>query len=490
MSRYKAVVIGGGLGGLATALRLSVRGWNVSVYEKEAAMGGKMNSLSLGGFKFDTGPSLITMPWVFSELFESAGERMDEHLHLQPVEPLGHYVFDDGVSFPVSSSLPQWLETLQNLELHGEQKFLEFMRLGARLFNLSSRAFFRRSPFEPPDRETLRAVRNMPLRRAWGRYHRTIEKFFKSPYLRIIYERFPTYVGSSPYLVPATLNLIPFIEHAFGGWYVRGGLYSIIESLTGLLKKKGVSLFTGCRVSKIFSRDRVIKGVELENGSFHDCDVVIMNGDASLTPLLLEEPGARPLALPDRSLSGFVMLIGTSCRLPDLEHHTVYFSGDYGKEFAELFNQNKFPDDPTIYVSMPSKNDRTVVPPNGETLFIMANAPAVGADYWDEKRTASARRIVFQRLSKGGFPDIESDTVVSAVRTPRWIEEAYDMPGGAIYGTHSHGWRKAFLRPPNRDRKYGGLYYAGGSTHPGGGTPTVLMSAQITSELILKYEGE
>jgi phytoene dehydrogenase-like protein len=133
MSRYKAVVIGGGLGGLATALRLSVRGWNVSVYEKEAAMGGKMNSLSLGGFKFDTGPSLITMPWVFSELFESAGERMDEHLHLQPVEPLGHYVFDDGVSFPVSSSLPQWLETLQNLELHGEQKFLEFMRQGARL---------------------------------------------------------------------------------------------------------------------------------------------------------------------------------------------------------------------------------------------------------------------------------------------------------------------------------------------------------------------
>jgi phytoene desaturase len=449
-----------------------------------------MNSWAPEGFKFDTGPSLLTMPWIFSELFESVGEEINDHVRFQPVEPLAHYVFDDGVRFQVSASLPRWLETLRNLEPKGEQRFLEFMHLGAKIFTLSAHTFFRRSPYEPPDRETLGALRHMPFRRAWGRYHRTIRSFFKSPHLRRMYERFPTYVGSSPYRIPATLTLIPFLEHAFGGWYVEGGLYRIVESLVGLLQKRGVALYTGHRVNRIVSRKRQVKGIELEDGSFHGCDAAIMNGDASLARVLLREPGATPLPESERSLSGFVMLIGTKCRLPDLTHHTVYFSSDYRIEFAELFNRRRFPDDPTVYVSMPSKSDRTVAPPNGEALFIMANAPANDSDAWDEQEIASARHNIFQRLRKGGFPDIERDIVVSTVWTPRRIAASYEMPGGAIYGTHSHGWRRAFLRPPNKDRRHRGLYYVGGSTHPGGGTPTVLMSAHITSELIRKYEGK
>lgn len=489
MTRPKAIVIGGGLGGLAVALRLAGQNWDVTVYEQGAFMGGKMNSWSREGFKFDTGPSLITMPWIFSALFESGGEQINDHVRFQPVEPLAHYVFDDGFRFHVSASLPKWLETLRNLEPQGEQRFLEFMHLGARLFTLSSHTFFRRSPFEPPDRETLAELRHMPFRRAWGRYDRTIRSYFKSPHLRRMYERFPTYVGSSPYRIPATLTLIPFLEHAFGGWYVKGGLYCIVESLVGLLKKRGVTLCTGQRVHRIISHKKQIKGIELEDGSFHACDVAIMNGDASLAPVLLREPGAMPLSESDRSLSGFVMLLGIKRRLPDLAHHTVYFSADYREEFGALFNGRRFPEDPTVYVSMPSKSDRTIAPPNGETLFIMANAPANDGDAWDEKKSASARRRVFRRLRKGGFPDIERDIVVSTVWTPHRIAKSYDMPGGAIYGAHSHGWRRAFLRPPNKDRRHRGLYYVGGSTHPGGGTPTVIMSAHITSELIRKYEG-
>jgi phytoene desaturase len=489
VNRPKAIVIGGGLGGLATALRLAGRNWDVTVYEQGATMGGKMNSWTREGFKFDTGPSLLTMPWIFSELFESVGEQINDHVRFQPVEPLAHYVFDDGIGFQVSASLPQWLKTLRNLEPQGERRFLELMHLGARLFTLSVHTFFRRSPFETPDREALVALRHMPFRRAWGRYDRTIHSFFRSPHLRRMYERFPTYVGSSPYHIPATLTLIPFLEHAFGGWYVKGGLYCIVESLVGLLEKRGVALCTGQRVHRIISRKEQIKGIELENGAFHGCDVAIMNGDASLARVLLRQPGAIALSESDRSLSCFVLLIGIKCRLPDLAHHTVYFSADYREEFAELFNRRRFPQDPTVYVSMPSKGDRTIAPPNGETLFIMANAPANDSDAWDEQKIASARHRVFQRLRKSGFPDIERDIVVSTVWTPRRMAESYNMPGGAIYGTHSHGWRRAFLRPPNKDRRHCGLYYVGGSTHPGGGTPTVLMSAHITSELIRKYEG-
>jgi phytoene desaturase len=262
-----------------------------------------------------------------------------------------------------------------------------------------------------------------------------------------------------------------------------------VESLESLLEKRGVSLCTGQRVHRIVSRKGKVNGIELNDGSFHGCDVAIMNGDASLARVMLGEPGAMPLFESARSLSAFVMLIGIKRRLPDLAHHTVYFSPDYSEEFGDLFNHRRFPEDPTVYVSIPSKSDRTIVPPDGETLFIMANAPANDGDTWDEQDIASARRRIFQRLHKGGFPDIERETAVSTIWTPRRIGASYDMPGGAIYGTHSHGWRKAFLRPPNKDRRHGGLYYVGGSTHPGGGTPTVLMSANITSELIHKYEG-
>jgi phytoene dehydrogenase-like protein len=247
-------------------------------------------------------------------------------------------------------------------------------------------------------------------------------------------------------------------------------------------------LYTGSPVRAIVSRNRKIRGVELKDGSFHNCDVAIMNGDASLARVLLGEPGAKPLPESDRSLSGFIMLLGIQRRLADLAHHTVYFSADYKEEFNDLFHRRTFPADPTVYVSMPSKKDRSIAPVDGETLFIMANAPANDQDPWGEQAIASARRCVFHRLQKSGFPDISKQVATSTVQTPRTMAETYGMPGGAIYGTHSHGWRKAFLRPPNKDRRYGGLYYVGGSTHPGGGTPTVLMSAQITSELIRRYE--
>ena len=489
VNKKKAIVIGGGLGGLAVALRLAVRRWDVTVYEQGSTLGGKMNRWSCDEFKFDTGPSLITMPWVFSELFEVAGENLNDHSQLQAVEPLARYVFDDGLRFEATTSLPNWLETLNKLEPQGGNHFLQFMQLGSRLFRLSERTFFRRAPSEPPDKESLMALRDFPLRRAWGRYDRTIQTFFKSRYLRMMYERFPTYVGSSPYCTPAMLTLIPFLEHAFGGWYVKGGLYCLVEGLVRLAEKCGVTLCIGQRVNRIISSKSRIKGIELADGSFHGCEVVIMNGDASIAPVLLGEPEAVPLPEPDRSLSGFVMLLGIKRRLPDIAHHTVYFSSDYHAEFGDLFDRRCFPKDPTVYVSMPSYTDRSIAPPDGETLFIMANAPANDRDSWNDQDVDKARSRVFHRLLKGGFPDIEHDIAVSATWTPRRMAATYDMPGGAIYGAHSHGWRKAFLRPPNKSNRYKGLYYVGGSTHPGGGTPTVLMSAHITTDLIRKYEG-
>jgi phytoene desaturase len=424
------------------------------------------------------------MPWIFEDLFTAAGSRLSEHLELVEMQPLARYVFADGTSFDYTTSLPAWLETVRSIEPADVDGFWRFLRLGARIFELSSATFFRRSPIEPPDRRALADLRHLPLRHAWGNYHAAVEAHFKSPYLRQLFDRYPTYVGSSPHAAPATLAIIPYIEFAYGGWYVTGGLYRIVEALCELAGRLGVELRTGARVTRIEHEGRTARGVTLDTGERLEADVVVMNGDASEAPALLGRAGAHGLPVAERSMSGLVWLLATKHSLPAQRHHTVFFSADYRREFADLFEHRRFPSDPTVYVNIPSRTDRTVVPGDGETVFVMANAPANDGQTWDAATTEAARAATFERLARGGFPDLGSDTVWSEVWTPDRIAARYLMPGGAIYGTHSHGWRHAFLRPPNKDRAIAGLYYVGGSTHPGGGTPTVLMSAEIVSGLI------
>jgi phytoene desaturase len=207
-----------------------------------------------------------------------------------------------------------------------------------------------------------------------------------------------------------------------------------------------------------------------------EADIVIMNGDSNTLHELLGE-NYQP---DDRSMSGFVTLLGIRRDLPELQQHSIFFSADYAREFSQIFQENRFPDDPTVYVNAPSRADRSLVPNGrGETLFIMANAPATA-----RPEIGEFRKRVFERLRKGGFPDIENDIAVEDCWTPARIQERYLMPGGSIYGSGSHGWKNAFLRPPNRHSRVPNLYRVGGSTHPGGGTPTVLLSAEITCGLI------
>ena len=487
--KKRVVVIGSGLGGLAATVRLAAAGHEVVLCEQGHSFGGKMNCWTEQGFRFDTGPSLITMPWIFREIFEAVGSRIEDHLQLVPVSPICEYLYPDGTRFNYSSSMPEWLETVRNLDRRDVEGFMSFMRLGAQLYELSRDTFLRYRPADWFGHTDIGSLRHLPWRYGWGNYHRTVAAHFRSPHLQQLYDRYPTYVGSCPYRSPATFALIPYVEFMFGDWYIMGGLYRMVESLLTIARQQGVTLLTGARVTDIRHSGGQVCGVTLADGTRLPADVVVMNGDASQAPHLLGETGApAELAPADRSMSGLVFLIGTRQTLPRLNHHAVFFSSDYRQEFDDLFERRRFPDEPTVYVNAPSRSDRSLVPGEGETLFIMANAPANHNDPWDEAQIAEARRRVFAVLAAGGFPNLESEIAVSNVYTPRKIGTNYLMPGGAIYGTHSHTWKKAFLRPPNKDRKYGGLYFVGGSTHPGGGTPIVLTSARIVSELIERYE--
>ncbi len=447
-----------------------------------------MNLWSSQGFRFDTGPSLITMPWIFDDLFRVAGTRLEDHCELVCLHPLARYIFDDGLQINYSTALPDWLATIRDIEPRDVEGFFRYMRLGARIYELSRVTFLRRMPGEKPDRKTLAALRHLPLRHSWGNYHRTVVAHFCSPYFQQLFDRYPTYVGSSPYKIPATFTIIPYLEYAFGGWYVLGGLYRLIECLVELLQRAQVNLINNMEVVSIEHQGKGISGIVLADGIRIPADVVIMNGDPSRVPQLLGKHLSAGLPVQDRSLSGVVILLGISRTLPQFHHHAIYFSRDYHQEFHQLFHEQRFPDDPTVYVNIASRSDRSLVPGGGETLYLMANAPANGGS-WDTRMIGEVRRKILERIRKGGFPDIESDIVVSDIWTPGRMASQYLMPGGVIYGTNSHGWKRAFLRPPNVDRFYRGLYYVGGGTHPGGGTPTVLLSAEITSRLIEKHAG-
>lgn len=486
MKARQAVVIGGGLGGLATALRLSVRGWQVVLCEKNARLGGKMNLFAQDGLRFDTGPSLVTMPWVFRELFSDAGEDMDSHVRLMPVHPPGKYSFADGSEFIYSSSLPRWLDTLRTISPADTDSFFRYMHLGSRLYQLSAATFLRRPITAPPDRTALHALRHLPLRHAWGNYHRTVKAFFRDRRLQQMFDRYPTFVGSSPYEVPATLTLIPYIEYALGGFHVQGGLYKMVEALEALLKTKGVVIRTSTAVSRIEHANRRVRGVTTSAGEFIPAHVVVMNGDVSTTEQLLGRQDARR-DIQDRSLSGFVILMTVTRDQLPLVHHNVFFSNDYRKEFDALCCEYRFPDDPTVYISAPGRTDTSLLTDNHEPLFVMANAPAK-EDIWDEQGVKTARENVLRRLRLSGLSNLEKLVVSERFITPQEIAQRDGAPDGAIYGQNSHGWRKAFFRPPNKDRAIRGLYYVGGTTHPGGGTPIVLLSARIAVELIERYE--
>lgn len=487
--KKRIVVIGSGLGGLAATVRLAAAGHDVTLCEQGETFGGKMNCWSEQGFRFDTGPSLITMPWIFREIFEAVGSRIEDHLSLVPVNPICEYLYPDGTRFNYSASMPDWLETVRNLDRRDVEGFMRFMRLGAQLYELSRDTFLRYRPVDWFKHTDIGSLRHLPWRYGWGNYHQTVASHFRSPHLQQLYDRYPTYVGSCPYRSPATFALIPYIEFMFGDWYILGGLYRMVESLVAIARQQGVTLLSGARVTRIEHSGNRVTAVRLADGSKLAADVVVMNGDASHAPQMLGEAGApAELAPRQRSMSGLVFLFGIRRTLPRLNHHAVFFSSDYRREFDDLFDRRRFPEEPTVYVNAPSRSDRSLVPGEGETLFVMANAPANDDEPWDDAAIADARRRVFQVLRAGGFPEIENDIAISNVYTPRKIGERYLMPGGAIYGTHSHNWKYAFLRPSNKHSRYEGLYFVGGSTHPGGGTPIVLTSARIVTELIERYE--
>jgi phytoene desaturase len=479
----RIVVIGAGVGGLAAATRLQSLGHQVTVCEQSGSIGGKLGTYSRDGYRFDTGPSLLTLPSVFTDLFAATGEPLERTLELRRVDPHCRYRFADGSQLEVLAHRDALLAAIH--DAFGPQAAADWSRFQSRAARMweVSRDPFVESPGPP---SLLSLARRQPTQLgviAPGRsLHWLARRMLHDPRLRTLLERYATYSGSDPRRAPAALATVSFVEQEYGCWYVNGGLHQLAAALADRLAPGALRLETG--VTRIELTAGQVSGVQLEaGGPVLPADIVVSGIDATqLYAELLPRRGLIPRAQP--SSAGFVVLLGLTSRPANLAHHTVFFpplSGTgYAAEFDAVF-AGRPAESPTVYVSAP--DDPTVSPAGGQAMFVLVNAPVQGLFDWDAPGVSDdyARSILALLASRG--LDVTDRIAFYETRTPADLARGVRAPGGAIYGTASHGPRSAFRRAANRS-PVPGLFLTGGSAHPGGGLPLVALSARTVAGLI------
>lgn len=488
------IVIGAGIGGLSAAIRLAAAGRAVTVLEKNPRPGGKMGELSLSGdsgtYRFDTGPSVITMRPAFERLFAAAGRRMQDYLSLLPVEPLTRYFYPGGHCLDISRQLERTLDGIAAIEPRDVEGYLAYLAYAARLYRITAPVFiFDRPPsfasvgkVAPADWSKIDGLRGM---------QQAIASHVHSAELRQLLGRFATYVGASPYRAPATLNVIAHVELNQGVWYPQGGIYQIAAAFERLALELGVQIRCGAEVKQIEVQDGRARGVVLDSGERLAASAVLANADAAGVYEKLLPSGAVPAAAVRRlsqaepSCSGFILFLGVRGQHPELAQHNIFFSSDYRREFDEIFGQGRPPVEPTIYAAITSKATPTDAPPGCENWFVLVNAPALGQGWDWEQEKAAYRERVLGLLAKRGF-DLGGKIEIEETWTPLEIARQSAARRGALYGASSNNRWAAFRRPHNRDPYVRGLYLAGGTAHPGGGVPMVTLSGQTAANLILE----
>lgn len=499
MGRMHVVIVGAGLGGLSAAIRLAVGGARVTLLEQGSRTGGKLNLWERDGWRFDTGPSLLTMPWVLRDLFADAGASLDDFIALDPVDPVCRYHFADGAHLDVTTDSVRMAANIEALAPRDVPAFFRFLGYTADLYALAGEPFLR----HPLNRAVLTRERRALFRYGFRprgmtkllsplTVHQTVSRFFSDPRLRQVFDRYATYNGSSPYRAPAAFCLIPFVEFATGAWHPRGGMYRIAEALTALAARLGIAVQCDTPVAAITHDGGNTTGVRLASGEAIAADAVISNVDVLTTfeRLLDDElPALRRtrdrLRALEPSYSGFLLLLGTNRAFPALPHHSVFFPADYAAEFRDILDRRMPPNDPTVYICRATATDPTAAPPGCDNLFVMVNAPSLdGRTDWCRVGPAY-RDHLLDLLRRRGLA-LEASIVVEDRWTPERIAAAYGAQRGAIYGFASNTRRAAFLRPPNRSSALRHLYFAGGSTHPGGGIPLALLSGRIAADLVLE----
>jgi len=478
---------------LSAACLLAARGHQVSVFEKNSNVGGKMNISETEGYRFDTGPSLLTMPFILEKLFKECGVDLSDYLTLHPLDPICKYFYPDGTIFNNYEDKSATIKELESIAPEDVEAYTEFLNYSKSLYQKTADSFIFNPLYSFEDLKELDLLSFFGID-AFTTVSKRVDSKFESIYLRKFFKRFTTYNGSSPYQAPATLNVIPHVEINQGGFYVKGGLYKVAEAFEKLAISLNVDFTFNAEIDRIIVDQKSAKGIVLKDGSHIKSDLVISNSDATETLSHLIPDGnistkrKQKAETIEPSCSGYVLLLGVDKKYEQLVHHNIFFSEDYEREFKQIFQEKVMPDDPTIYIANTSYSDSKHAPECHSNLFILVNAPYLSDHYdWNSNDQKYGDKII-QALEERGLNELSNHIKVRKHITPKDFYEKYLSNKGSIYGTSSNNKFSAFLRPRNKSREIDKLYFVGGSTHPGGGIPLVVQSAFNAVNLIDRFE--
>ncbi len=489
-----AIVIGAGIGGIASAARLARNGFSVTVLEKNEAPGGRAGQILRDGHRFDLGPTLFLMPEVWEETYAALGEDLHAHLDLRRIDPTYTVHFEDGLRLRLTSNLGEMQSQLERIDPTAFTGFLNYIAEGARHYKVSLERFVGRNfrnlgeYFSPA---------NLPLLfqlKALQKHYANAGRFFRDERLKAAFTFQNMYLGLSPYEAPATYSLLQYTELAEGVWYPMGGMYAAIRSLTAIAEKLGVRFIYNAPVKEMRAGSSRLESVVTEDGREFRADLFVANADL---PYVYKEllPKSRQAEALDRKLytcSTIMFYWGVDKQYPQLAHHNVFLGGDYRASFDQIFKQHDLPQEPSFYVHAPARTDPAAAPAGQDSLYALVpvgHLDAANAQDWDA-RIARARKAVLRRLAKDkGITDLEAHLKFEIVYQPETWKQRFNLEKGAAFGLSHNFMQVGYLRPANRHARYRNLYFAGASTHPGTGLPIVLLSARLTVERILAEFG-
>jgi len=484
----KIIIIGAGFGGLSCAITLAARGYEVTILEKQSVVGGKLQPVERSGYHFDRGPSTITMPHVFRSVFEYAGRSMEDYVELYELEPRTRNIFADGSIVDLSRDASYTAQQIAAYSPEDAMNYPRFLQESEALYREADAQFLNtlllswKDKIKPSMGKSLLRVRPLTTLQT------LLRKYFRHPNTLLLLGRYATYVGASPYQAPSIFAMLAHVEANQGVYGVRGGTHQIIRGMEKLALELGVQIVTGTEVNRIITASGRVTGVDTNHGTWQ-APLVIVNGDVlSASQMLLSEQqrpslGNRRIDAYEPSLSGFVTLAGVQQQYDQLLHHTVFFPEQYEPEFQSIFGQKQPPRQPTLYICHSGYSEPELAPKGGSNLFILANAPYVLKEWnWQEQSQQYGQQIG-SMLEGYGLKGIRQGPVWEHY-TPEDIQRDTYAHRGAIYGISSNGPRQTFFRPGNRSPDVQGLWYVGGTTHPGGGTPIVTLSGQLVGRHI------
>ena len=488
-----AIIIGAGIGGIATAARLAKNGYKVTLLEKNSTPGGRTEIIEQGGFRFDTGPTLFLMPEVFEETYGAMGERMEDHLELLRVDPTYRVHFNNETSIDITADLSIISKQLEAIEPGSFQAFLGFIREGCIHYNVSLKQFVGRNftswfqYLSPVNIPTIFRVK------ALAKHYNNTAKFFRDPRLRAAFSFQNMYLGVSPYDAMATYSLLQYSEVADGVWFPKGGMYKVIESMVSIAQNLGVEFRYNNPVTKINVEGSKAVGVTLADGKNLKADIIIANADLPYvySELLPDEGISKRLNNKKYSSSAIMFYWGVKGeRSPLLLHHNVFLADhNYRESFDKIFKGLMLPDEPSFYVCAPSRSDPDFAPANADSLLVLVPVGHINdknPQDW-QSLTNRARETVLSKLSKLGI-NLKDKIIFETTIGPWDYRNHLNLWKGAAFGLSHTFFQVGYMRPRNRHHRYGNLYFVGASTHPGTGLPIVLLSAKLVVERILKEQ--